>query len=111
MKETTIPQECLALDETTEKVAKAVAAAQSLIQSRNYDLAERQLVNLQTDFPNVSVVYDLLGNVSYLRRDFPEALRFYRKSLSISPGNPETSRMVDKLSRISGQRIPAEEGR
>lgn len=111
MKETTIPQECLALDETTERVAKTVAAAQSLIQSKNYDLAERQLVNLQSEFPSVSVVYDLLGNISYIKRDFPQALRFYKKSLSLSPGSPETARMVEKLSRIGGQRMPAEEER
>lgn len=84
-----------------EKLSKTLTRATSAIHSKKYSEAEIMLNNLVSDFPSVSVVYDLLGNVYYLQKNMKEALRFYQRSYQINPENVETKNIIDRLSRMT----------
>lgn len=94
---------CQNQDASLEKVARGVADAQYQMKLKNYEQAERTLNQLTTDFPNVSVLHDLLGNIHYLRKDIDRALSSYRRSQAIAPNNSETSRMIKKLEELRGE--------
>lgn len=80
-----------------EKLAKSVAKANHLINQKRYSEAESLLTNLTNDYPNVSVGYDLLGNISYLQKDFRRAINHYQRSLELNPENSETKQVLDRL--------------
>jgi tetratricopeptide (TPR) repeat protein len=80
-----------------EKLAKSIAVSSNLINSKKYDEAERILLTITQDYPFISVSYDLLGNIFYLRRDLKNALNFYERSYQLNPENNETKSMIDKL--------------
>lgn len=84
-----------------EKLAKNIAMSNNLINKKRYDEAERVLTSVSQDFPYVSVSYDLLGNIAYLRRDFRAAINYYEKSYQLNPENSETKTMIDKLKRMT----------
>lgn len=84
-----------------EKLAQQLVGAQNLIVSKKYSDAESILSGVTREFPHVSVTYDLLGNVSYLRRDLSRALNYYERSLKLNPDNIETKNMVQKLRSLS----------
>ncbi len=83
-----------------EKIASAVARANGLIQSKQYAEAEAIMANFVEQYPNISVGYDYLGNLNYLQKRFPKALRFYKKALSLNPQNAERRNIVDKLESL-----------
>jgi tetratricopeptide (TPR) repeat protein len=83
-----------------EKLAKNIAMSNNLINKKRYDEAERVLTSVTQDFPYVSVSYDLLGNIAYLKRDFRAAINYYEKSYQLNPENSETKTMIDKLKRM-----------
>ena len=80
-----------------EKLAKGIAVSSNLINSKKYDEAERMLLTITQDYPFISVSYDLLGNIFYLRRDLKSALNFYERSYRMNPENGETKSMIEKL--------------
>ena len=80
-----------------ERLAKNLTRSSNLINKKRYVEAEQILVETVRDFPHVSVGYDLLGNVSYLQRDFRAALNYYKKSFQLNPENSETKFIIDKL--------------
>ena len=80
-----------------EKLAKTLAMANNLLNNKRYSEANSILVNLTNDYPYVSVSYDLLGNISYLQKDFRKAIHYYQKSLDINPENVETKQVLDRL--------------
>lgn len=84
-----------------EKLAKNIAMSNNLINKKRYDEAERVLTSLTDDFPYVSVSYDLLGNIAFLKRDFRAAINYYEKSFQLNPENSETKTMIDKLKRMT----------
>ena len=84
-----------------EKLAKNIAVSNNLINKKRYEEAARVLITITQDFPYVSVSYDLLGNISYLQRDFRAALNYYEKSYQINPENAETKMMIDKLKTMT----------
>lgn len=91
---------CQAQGEALRKVAEAVAKSQNFIYKKQFDRAESLLQNLSLDYPNVSVIHDLLGNVYYLRKDLNRSLEAYRRSDTIWPNNIETKRMIRRLEGI-----------
>jgi tetratricopeptide (TPR) repeat protein len=91
------------LDMALEQVARGVANIQSLIQSKEYDQAQSTTTALLATYPNLSILYDLLGNIYYLRKDVERSLANYKKAQLITP-NPETLRMINKLQEL---RAPA----
>lgn len=88
--------------EALRKVADAVAKSQNYIYKNQYDRAQMLLENLAIDYPNLSVLYDLLGNVYYLRKDLKSSLQAYRKSESLWPNNLETKKMIRRIELVLG---------
>ena len=86
-----------------EKLARNIAKANSLIHLKRYPEASSILQNVVNDFPHVSVGYDLLGNISYLQRDFKQAEQYYQKSIQISPDNVETQNVLERIKKITQQ--------
>lgn len=84
-----------------ERLAKNIAKANNLINNKRYSEADALLVNLTNDYPYVSVGYDLLGNISYLQKDFRRAIGYYQKSLELNPENVETKQVLDRLRSMS----------
>lgn len=84
-----------------ERLAKNIAKANNLINTKRYSEADALLVNLTNDYPYVSVGYDLLGNISYLQKDFRRAIGYYQKSLELNPENVETKQVLDRLRSMS----------
>ena len=82
-----------------EQLAKSLARISGLISKKKYDEAERLLFDLARDFPHISVTYDLLGNIYYLRGSYRKALEHYKRALSLNPENSETRNMIDKLEK------------
>lgn len=80
-----------------ERLARDIVRAHNLIGKKSFGEARSILTSLSSEYPYVSVTYDLLGNVSYLERDSDRALSYYEKSLSLNPENIETRRMVERL--------------
>jgi len=84
-----------------ERLAKTIAKAHNLINNKRYSEADSLLVNLTNEYPYVSVGYDLLGNISYLQKDFRRAIGYYQKSLELNPENVETKQVLDRLRSMS----------
>lgn len=80
-----------------ERLAKSIARANNLINTKRFSEAESLLGNLTNDYPNVSVAYDLLGNISYLQRDYRRAINHYQRSIEINPENTETKQVLNRL--------------
>jgi hypothetical protein len=100
----TLPNQCLNQTEALNKVARAVAEAQSLMKSKQYDLAEKIMSDMIVSYPGLSLVYDILGNIYYLRREFDKSLNAYKKSRSLSPENAKTQRMIQQIEDIKSGR-------
>lgn len=80
-----------------EKLAKLLLQAHSMTAAKKYPDADRVLGTLQQEYPNVSAVHDLMGNLAYMQRDLKTALKHYERSLQINAENAETKLMVDRL--------------
>ena len=80
-----------------ERLARDLISAHNHIGKKRYIEAQSILQTLTRDYPQVSVSYDLLGNIAYLQRDSRKALQFYERSLKINPENFETKQMVNRL--------------
>lgn len=80
-----------------EKLAREIVTSHNLIGQKRFREAELILQSLTREYPVVSVTYDLLGNIAYLEKNRPLALKHYEKSLKLNPENSETQNMVDRL--------------
>lgn len=89
--------------ETLQTLGQGVATIQAFIQKKEYEAAYMKIVSLMTDYPNISVLYDLMGNIRYLQRDYGRALEAYRQSLTLSPQNSMTAEMVKRLENLTGK--------
>lgn len=98
-------------DEILQKVSSQVAYAQSLIRSKDYESAERTLLGIVPQFPNVATFHELLGNVYYLKKDLQRAHSSYKKALDLNPSNTDTVRMIQRIEGIrSDLRSPSSYG-
>ena len=80
-----------------EKLATKIAEALMKIQKKKFRDAESLLMRLVDEFPNISVVYDLLGNVYYMMGDRVAAKAQYLKADSINPNNFERKQVIQRL--------------
>ncbi|MCB0351608.1 MAG: hypothetical protein KDD38_10520, partial [Bdellovibrionales bacterium] len=110
LQEFKMPLQCTEQTASIEKISRGVAQAQSLMQSSRLVEAQGQLSMLITDFPNISVLHDLMGNVHYMNKNLEMAYASYRRSLDLNPSNVDTQRMVSKIQGIIGIRVPASSG-
>ncbi len=83
-----------------EKVAQQIAQANNYIHSRKLLEAEQLISRFIQDYPHVSVGYDYMGNIQYMKKDYKKALYYYEKGLGLNPENLETKDMVTKLKSI-----------
>ncbi len=106
LSESKLPQQCIDQTASVEKIARGIATVQALMNRNSYDEARVKLVTLLNEYPSVSVLHDLMGNVNYVSRNLEAALASYQRSLSIDPSNLDTQRMVNKIKSIIGIRMP-----
>ncbi|MCB9024688.1 MAG: hypothetical protein H6625_00085 [Bdellovibrionaceae bacterium] len=107
MDEDKLPAACSNQAQAVENLSRGIAEAQFLIQSKQYSQAENLINSLIIQNSNISVLWDLLGNLYYLKKDTEAALIAYEKSESLSPGQVHTLRMINKLRSIRSLRTPA----
>lgn len=84
-------------------LAKGIAKAVKDIQAQRLDAAEIILLALLKDFPEVGVVYDFLGNISYMRKDFKQAMAYYERAKTLDPKVEERDKLMRKISVIMGK--------
>jgi len=84
-------------NENLEKVSIKIAEVYRKIQSKELSNAYSDLKELQVEFPRLSVVNDLLGNISYLNGNYEQAKEFYLKADSIQPNNFERAAILKKI--------------
>lgn len=111
--EARLPEICMNQTAAVEKISKGIADSQSMVKSGNLQGAQARLTGLIVEYPNITVLHDLLGNVYYLSKNLEAALASYQRSLNLDPTNADTQRMANKIREIVGQRLPAssKEGR
>ncbi|HYX35867.1 MAG TPA: tetratricopeptide repeat protein [Oligoflexus sp.] len=83
--------------ENMTRLSKGVAVAQSLILKRDFEVARVRVASLIADFPYISVLHDLQGNIYYLQKNYADAVAAYEKSLELEPENMETAFIVKRL--------------
>jgi tetratricopeptide (TPR) repeat protein len=97
-----LPKQCTSQTESLNKLGRAIAEAQSMIKSKQLDQAEKIMTEMIVEYPGISVVYDIIGNIQYLRRDFEKALSAYKKSRALAPDNAKTQRMIQQIESLRG---------
>lgn len=105
--EARLPEQCQNQTAAVEKISKGIADSQSMVKSGNLQGALARLTALINEYPNITVLHDLLGNVHYISKNLDAALTSYQRSLNLDPTNADTQRMVNKIREITGQRFPA----
>ena len=108
LKDKTIADESMSKCETISseamnELASGVAVVQARIAKKEYDVALIKLSSLTAKFPYVSVIWDLLGNVYYIQKNYESALEAYEKSLAIDPSNASTANIVKRLKKLLGK--------
>ncbi|MFW7379134.1 MAG: tetratricopeptide repeat protein [Oligoflexus sp.] len=89
--------------EQMNRLGRGIATSQASIVNQDYEVARSKLEQLISEFPYVSVLFDLRGNTYYLQKQFSQALEAYEESLRLNPGNMETMVMVRRLKEITGK--------
>lgn len=64
-----------------------------MIRLKDYANSMKKLELLEAKFPHYSIVYEMKGTVSYLQKNFKQALNYYRKAFGINPKNREAYKM------------------
>ena len=85
-----------------EKVSLNIAKSYKLISQKNYAEAESILLNLKEEYPSVSVTYDFLGNIAYLRGNYADAKKYYSRAQDLNPNNVERDLLIRKLENQFG---------
>jgi tetratricopeptide (TPR) repeat protein len=88
--------------DTINSIGKSIASVQSLILKRDLDIASAKVANVIAEYPYVSVLYDLQGNIYYLQKSYIKALGSYQRSIALDPKNIETTIMVKRLKELTG---------
>lgn len=102
LQESSLPKVCQSQEDSFNEMARGVAEASNLIQRKSYSEASSLVNQLIARYGTVSVLHDLQGNIFYLQKDLQKALEAYRKSNALSPNNPSTVRMIQKLEKLQG---------
>ena len=82
-----------------EELSVKIAEAQRYSYNKNYREAEKVLLDLVSDYPDLSVPHDLLGNIYFLTTKNRKALYHYEQANEISPGNIKRGRLIRNLQR------------
>lgn len=102
-----LPKVCENQTAAIEQLSRGIATVQAMMGRNNFEEARAKIQSLINEYPGVSVLHDLLGNVNYVQKNLEQALFSYERSLAIDPNNMETQRMVTKIKSILQVRVPA----
>ena len=83
---------------TDELIAK-LFDVQRQIRIKDYGNAIDRLMVLDKQYPNYSIISELIGSAFYLDQKFKEALSYYRKAFSINPENKDAFIMKNYLEK------------
>lgn len=83
--------------EKLERVSSRIAEAQKHSYNKNFSKAKQILTELIDDYPEISVPYDLMGNIHFLTNEYNTALYFYQKAKELSPRNNRRDQLINKL--------------
>lgn len=72
---------------------------QRMVRTKDTSSAKRKLVALEKKFPHFSVVYEMLGSVEYLEKNYSKSLSMYRKAYSVNPENRDAFKMMTYLEK------------
>jgi len=75
-----------------------------MVRVKDYKNSFSKLEKLEKRFPHFSIIYEMKGMISYLQKNYKQALNFYRKSFGVNPKNMEAYRMkvyLEKKFKIS----------
>jgi len=81
-----------------EKITSQIALIQNHIKNRNFDMAQNIIQKIISDYPDLSVPYDLMGNIYYLQNNRLKALQSYKKADARNPSNTKRKRIMRKIS-------------
>lgn len=88
-------------NEKMQELSSKVAEAQKYSFKKNYRKAEKILLDVIEDYPNISVPYDLIANIYYLSNESEKALYFYKKAKNLNPGNAQRDYIITKLKNLT----------
>lgn len=86
------------------EVANLTARILEQIFKGHYDAALDQASTFSTKYPNVSVAWDLMGNIYFLKKDLASAKKAYTRSLALDPTNTD---IKNTLRTIEDGRAPS----
>ncbi len=64
-----------------------------MVRVKDYQNSFKKLEKLEKKFPHFSIIFEMKGMISYLKKNYKEALNFYRKSFGLNPKNREAYKM------------------
>lgn len=64
-----------------------------MVRVKDFGNGIKKLELLEKKFPHYSIIYEMKGMISYLQKNYKQALNFYRKSFGLNPKNREAYRM------------------
>lgn len=99
LEDTVLPKVCEIQKESYNEIAKGTAEVANLIQRKRYDEAQNVVQNYLLKYNYIAVFYDFLGNIYYLKKDYPLAIESYKKSLAIIPNNIQTLKIIEKIQK------------
>jgi len=97
-------------NQAIQKVSRGTASVQYLMKANRLTEALQQVDTLIAEYPGISVLYDLKGNILYISKELQRALAAYDKSVEIDPSNADTIRIRSKIRGILGDRAPVSRG-
>lgn len=103
LEDAALPKVCQAQETSFNEMARGVAEVSNYIQTKRFTEASSLLQPLLAKFNSVAVLHDLQGNIHFLQKDLNRALDSYKKSNALSPNNPTTLRMIQRIQQLQGQ--------
>jgi tetratricopeptide (TPR) repeat protein len=86
-----------AFNQRMNEVSHSTAKVQEWIFKRDYTSALDAAIQFSQRYPAIAVGWDLLGNVYYLKKMYPQAIEAYQKSIAINPANVDTNKILNVL--------------
>ena len=93
------PVKTILEQKNTDELIAQLFDIQRQIRTKDYQNAISRLIELDSKFPNYSIISELIGSAYYLDQKFKEALSYYRKAFSINPENKDAFIMKNYLEK------------
>jgi tetratricopeptide (TPR) repeat protein len=83
-----------------DKTSAELFEIQRLIRTQNYEEGEKRLLVLAKEYPQLSIISELLGNVYFIQKKNKEALESYARAFRINPENADSYKLMVHLENI-----------